>query len=93
MTTKSPPQTTHQTPQAKDPPTSPHKELSYLTMLLLPVPGNMQIIPPTEDISNTPCLVKTLEHGRNKEVIDFNLLDHMFPSRKVNNENPKNHNM
>ena len=38
-------------------------------------------MPLAKDIPSTPYLVKTLQHGRNIEVVNLNLFDHMFMCR------------
>jgi hypothetical protein len=41
----------------------------------------MYIISPTEDVTISPCLVKTFKQGHGKEAANLNELNHPFPRR------------
>ena len=52
-----------------------------LTMLHFSIPFQLWIVPSTKDIPSAPCLIKTLEHGRNGETANRNSFNHPFPHR------------
>ena len=56
-----------------------NQEVSYLIVLLFPIPSDFHIVPSIKDIPSTPCLVKALEQSFSWEDALLYLFDHLIP--------------
>jgi hypothetical protein len=74
------PHRTTSTPPAMDNPQATASILirgsNYLSTLPFPIPFDVYIVPPTNDIPSTPTLVKLLQHGHSREIANFDLFNH-----------------